>query len=193
MIDVIVVGASLGGLEALELLLPALPQLPLPPIVIVQHRGVSEHSHLLHLLQVHSRWPVREPDDKDALNAGVVYVAPADYHLLIEDGWAALSTDPPVAYARPSIDVLFESAAHCFGARVIAVVLSSSSEDGVAGAIEVRRRGGRVIVQDPLTAVSPILPRAVLERAGADQVLPVEAMPVWLAATCCLDAAARQE
>jgi len=191
-IDVIVVGASLGGLEALELLLQALPVLPLPPIAIVQHRAVSEHSQLCHLLQVHSRWPVREPDDKDALIAGVVYLAPADYHLLIEDGWAALSTDPPVAYARPSIDVLFESAALCYGARVIAIVLSSSSEDGVAGAIEIRRRGGRVIVQDPLTAVSPILPRAVLEHAGADQVLPVEAMPVWLAATCCLDAVARQ-
>jgi two-component system, chemotaxis family, protein-glutamate methylesterase/glutaminase len=182
-VEVVVIGTSLGGLEALEHLLSQLPA-AMPAIAVVQHRRADEDSRLVHLLRNHSRLPVVEPDDKDVLLAGHVYLAPADYHLLVEPGHFALSTDAVVKHARPSIDVMFQSAAQAYGPRVLGVVLTSASDDGVEGVAEIRRRGGRVIVQDPATAVSPILPSAVLERVGADRVMSLEDMPRWLATAC---------
>jgi len=185
-VEVVAIGTSLGGLEALELLLAALP-IGMPAIAVVQHRRADEDSRLLHLLSTHSTLPVVEPDDKEALLAGHVYLAPADYHLLVEVGSLALSTDAPVKHARPSIDVMFESAACAYGANVIGVVLTSASDDGVEGVRAIRRRGGRVIVQDPRTALSPILPAAVIERAGADRVMPLDDIAGWLARACGID------
>jgi two-component system chemotaxis response regulator CheB len=181
--ELVVIGCSLGGLEATQGLLGALPP-SMPAIVIVQHRLAGDEDRLSRLLRVHSRMPVVEPDDKTPITPGHVYIAPADYHLLVEVGWFSLSVDPPVKFARPSIDVLFESAARAYGPRVIAVVLTGASDDGADGAKVVRDRGGMVIVQDPDTAMSPIAPRAALARCGADKVRSLAELPSTLATLC---------
>ena len=178
------IGASLGGLEALEGLLARLPT-TMPAIAIVQHRiAEDDGSRLRDLLHQHSALPVVEPDDKTAIAAGTVYLAPPDYHLLVEPGHFALSTEGSVQHARPSIDVLFETAADAYGHRVVAVVLTCASVDGVDGARAIRRVGGRVLVQDPADARSPILPTAVIGAGLASEVASLDALPERLARAC---------
>jgi len=169
-----VIGASLGGLEALEVLLAGLPA-TMPPIAVAQHRlAEDEGTHRLRdLLANHTTLPVVEPDDKTAFAPGTVFLAPNDYHLQIEQGWFSLSTDAPVQFARPSIDILFETAAETYRRHLIAVVLTCSSIDGLAGAQAVRRHGGRLLVQDPATARSAILPQAVVDAGIAHVVAPL--------------------
>lgn len=181
-----VVGASLGGLEALEALLAGLPA-KVPPIAVVQHRLAEEdgNNRLRDLLAGHTALPVVEPDDKMAFTAGTVYVAPSDYHLLVERGWFSLSTEAPVQFARPSIDVMFETAAEAYGRRVVAVVLTCASIDGLAGAAAVRRHGGRVLVQDPATARSPVLPQAVVDAKLADVVAPLAELARHISTATC--------
>jgi len=181
--ELVVIGCSLGGLEATQGLLAALPP-TMPAIAIVQHRLAGDEDRLSRLLRAHSRMPVIEPDDKTPITPGHVYIAPADYHLLVEIGWFALTVDPPVKHARPSIDVLFETAARAYGPRVIGVVLTGASDDGADGAKAIRDRGGLVIVQDPKSAMSPIAPKAAIERAGADKVRPLAEIPSALATLC---------
>ena len=136
----VVVGASLGGLHALEILLAGLPaHFPLP-VVIGQHRREDADGALCMALRRRSALPVGEAEDKEAIVPGRVYVAPAGYHLLVEEGRFALSTEAPVAYARPSIDVLFESAADVYEAGVIGVILTGASKDGSHGAARIRGR-----------------------------------------------------
>jgi two-component system chemotaxis response regulator CheB len=114
-----------------------------------------------------------------------VYLAPSDYHLLVEDGGLlALSVDAPVRFARPSIDVLFESVADAYGPSAIGVMLTSSNDDGVEGARAIKRAGGRIVVQDPATAESPIGPRAALANVEVDRVLPLEDMAAALVELC---------
>ena len=180
----VVIGASLGGLRALSRVLRGLPATLPASVAVVQHRHAHADGSLIDSLRRASVLPVSEPDDHDALRPGRVYVAPADYHLLVEGEHLALSVDEPVCFARPSIDVLFESAADSWGERVLAVMLTSSSEDGASGADVVRRLGGRVIVQDPESAEAPEGPRAVLARAGADEVISLESMAERIAAEC---------
>jgi hypothetical protein len=108
----------------------------------------------------------------------------ADYHLLVELGWFSLSVDPPVKHARPSIDVLFDTAARAYGARVIGVVLTGASDDGADGAKMIRDRGGTIIVQDPATAMSPIAPKSAIARAGADKVRTLDELPGTLTTLC---------
>lgn len=175
----VVIGTSLGGLRALEAVLCGLPRgFPLP-IVIVQHRGKAADAALAAVLRERTTLPVSEPMDKETLLPGHVYVAPADYHLLVDRDGLALSTDAPVCHARPSIDVLFESAAEARGSGVVGVVLTGSNEDGARGAARIKQRGGRVVVEDPATAESPIMPRAA--APSADAVLPLAQIAVWLA------------
>lgn len=173
-VQIVGIGASLGGLEAITILLRALPADFKPPVVVVQHRMPQSEGVLVELLQAHSALPVVEPDDKDPIEPGHVYVAPPNYHLLAEPGSLALSVDPPVSYARPSIDVLFESLADSYGDGVLGVVLTGSNRDGAAGAAAIKEAGGRLFVQDPNTAESPILPRAVLDATRADEVLDLK-------------------
>ncbi len=171
----IVIGASLGGFRALTLLLRGLPSKGFPlPIAAVLHRMKDADTALLDLLQQESPLPVREVLDKEPVLPGQVYLAPADYHLLVESSHFCLSIDEPVQFARPSIDVLFESAADAFGKSAIAVVLSGSSYDGAAGAAHIKEKGGRVVVQDPDGAEGRIMPQAVLNAVEADYILPVE-------------------
>ncbi len=169
------IGASLGGLNALTTLLSDIrPGLPLP-IVIVQHRAITADGHgLARLLQEHTGLDVLEAEDKMSLRDGTIYLAPADYHLLIEEpGQLALSTDPPVRSARPSIDVLFETAATAYGDKALAVLLTGASADGAAGLAAVKARGGLAIVEDPATAECHTMPAAGLAAAAVDYVLPL--------------------
>jgi two-component system chemotaxis response regulator CheB len=177
---IVVVGTSLGGLNALSVLLAGLPgDFPLP-IAIVQHRSRDADSGLVELLQRQSRLPVVEAEDKTAIETGRVYLAPPDYHLLIGGEQFSLSIEAPVSHARPSIDVLFDSAASSFGSGVIAVVLTGASADGALGAAIVKSKGGRVIVQDPKEAESPVMPLAVISRNAAHAVLLLHAIPLAL-------------
>jgi len=163
---VVVVGTSLGGLHALREILGGLPAGFSIPVVIAQHRVKSGGGDLAGLLQAVCPLRVWEPEDKEPLSPGMVYLAPPDYHLLVEPGSLALSTEAPVNHARPSLDVLFESAADAYGEGVIGVVLTGSNEDGARGARRIQQRGGTVIIQDPSAAVSGIMPAAAQARTG---------------------------
>lgn len=174
MSGIIAVGASLGGLAAIQVLLRALPAELGCPVALVQHRRADPDSHLAELLSRHSALPVCEPEDKTPIERNRVYLAPSDYHLLVDRDEFALSVDPPVHFARPSIDVLFESVADAYGAAAIAVVLTSSNEDGAKGALSIKRAGGKVLVQDPAQAESAVGPLAVLAKTKVDGVFRVE-------------------
>ncbi len=176
--QLVVVGTSLGGFEALTVLLGGLPaNFPLP-LAVVQHRGssVEEPSSgvdLPLLLQRHAELTIADAEDKDALLPGRVYLAPVGYHLLVEEGSVALSTDRPVWHARPSIDVLFESAADVYGAATIGLALTGSSQDGAAGLARIKRQGGLAIVQQPATSASRVLPDAALKGTEVDWTVPL--------------------
>jgi two-component system chemotaxis response regulator CheB len=171
--EIVVIGASTGGLKALQTLLAGLPAEFSLPIVIAQHRRNDSDSGLCEYLARCSSLPVREPDDKEPLLSGYVYLAPRDYHLLIENRSFALSTIPPVRFARPSIDVLFESAADAFASQAIGVVLTGANTDGASGAAAIKSRGGLIIVQDPNSADCPELPAAAIAQAVPDWILPL--------------------
>jgi two-component system chemotaxis response regulator CheB len=183
-VDIVVMGASLGGLDALELVLSMLPENFAVPIAIAQHRRADDASRLAQLLATHTRLPVIEPDDKEPLRPGRVYLAPPDYHLLIDDDVCSLSVDERVWYARPSIDVLFESAADSKGARVASVLMTGSNQDGAQGTRAVKRSGGIAIVEDPKTALSPVAPRAAIECCKVDHVVPLADVPKLLIQLC---------
>lgn len=174
-VELIVIGASWGGLSALESVLGGLPEDFATPIVIAQHRAVDSGAGMLSAaLGRRAGRDVCEAGDKDPVDRGKVYVAPADYHLLVEPDGFALSTEGVVHYARPSIDVLFDSAADVYADRLAAVVLTGANDDGAYGAMRVRRRGGVTIAQDPATAERPEMPRAAIATGAIDQVLPLE-------------------
>jgi two-component system chemotaxis response regulator CheB len=177
----IVIGASLGGMKAVRTILPLLPRNFPAALAVVLHRHREADDALVHLLQQESRLPISEVVDKEPICPGRVYLAPPDYHLLVERDYFSLSTDDPVQYARPSIDVLFESAADIFGPDVIALVLTGANQDGARGALRIQEKGGLVLIQDPATAESPVMPMAALESTGITQVHSLEKMAAMLA------------
>lgn len=180
----VVVGSSLGGLQALETFVSCLPEGFPVPIAIVQHRSPEAGDLLRRLLQRHTALRVREPNDKDAIAAGHIYLAPPDYHLMVGADGFSLSTDAPVSYARPAIDVLFESAAEAYGPETIGIVLTGANEDGACGAARIKARGGFLIVQDPASAECPIMPAKALAAAAADRVLPLVEICPFLVELC---------
>ena len=183
--DLCVIGASWGGLRAVGELLRGLPGRLDLAFVVAQHRGTdSRPGGLEELLQSHSLYPVLEAWDKGPINAGHVYVAPPDYHLLVEPGSFALSVDERVNYARPSIDVLFESASDAYGERLIGIVHTGANHDGAAGLARIKRRGGVAIVQDPREAEASAMPAAAIAATQADAVLPLGEMGRFLHGLC---------
>jgi two-component system, chemotaxis family, protein-glutamate methylesterase/glutaminase len=172
----IFVGGSFGGLRALTKILSGLPRDFAIPLAVVLHRHKDSDGMLLEMLQKDCPIPASEPVDKEPVVPNHVYLAPADYHLMVEGDHFALSVDDPVRYARPSVDVLFESGADAFGADAIAIILTGSNRDGVSGAVRIRERGGRVIVQDPATCEAPQMPQGVLDEMKPDHILCVEEM-----------------
>ena len=181
---IIVIGTSIGGLNALETVLPALPRDFDLPVVVVQHRTRDTNHDLCAHLARRCTLPVIEPNDKDDITKGCIYLAPRNYHLLIEDRGFALSIDAPVMSARPSVDVLFESAADVFPASTIGVILTGTNRDGAAGLRSIKRRGGYTIVEDPETAVARSMPDAAIQSVAPDRVLPLERIAPHLVELC---------
>jgi two-component system chemotaxis response regulator CheB len=182
---VIVIGTSWGGLSAVSRLLAGLDDAVHQPIVVVQHRSVeSEAGALADLLSQHTRRIVCDPDDKTELEPDHVYLGPPDYHMLLENGRIALSTDEPVRFARPSIDVLFESAADSYGARAIGIVLTGANDDGSRGLARIQAQGGVAIVQDPSTSERRTMPDAAIAATHADAILPLEKIPKFVYGLC---------
>lgn len=180
-IEAIVMGGSSGALEALSILLPALPARCALPVAIVIHLPPARPSHLAQVLAARTVLPVREVEDKEPIAAGTVYVAPPNYHLLVERNKTfALSADEAVHFSRPAIDVLFESAADAYGDRLAGIVLTGASADGARGLWAVKRRGGIAIVQTPSGAVAPQMPRAALSIVDADHVLALRELAALL-------------
>ncbi len=175
--DAVTVGASAGGVQALQALLSSLPaDLPVP-VLIVLHLPRDRPSRIADLLDARCALPVREAEDKQPLQPGTVIFAPPDYHLLVENRRTlALSVDDPVLFSRPAIDPLFESAADVFGERLLAILLTGASSDGSQGMAAVRQAGGTAWIQRPDDAVSPLMPASALAHAGADAVLTLEAI-----------------
>lgn len=181
--DLVVIGCSWGGLHALRDLLYALPADFEVPLAVAMHRGrESRDDTLLYALGAHSSLPVCAVEDKDEITPGRVYVAPADYHLLVEPGRFALSVDDAVHYARPSIDVLFDSAADAYGDRLLGVILTGANADGAAGLRSVKRLGGKAMVQDPGTAERREMPDAALAAVEPDLIGAIDAIAAALTA-----------
>jgi two-component system chemotaxis response regulator CheB len=174
-IEGVVIGASSGGVEALAALLPALPANFHPALFIVLHLPRERPSLLVEIFRHRCARPIREAEDKEPVEPGTVYFAPPDYHLLVEKNLQiALSTDEPVHFSRPSIDVLFESAADAYGSRLLGVILTGANQDGAAGLFAVHRAGGVTVAQQPDTAQAPLMVVSALQRSPADFVLSLD-------------------
>lgn len=171
--EAVVIGASAGAVDALGAILPALPRGSRLPVAVVVHLPKTRPSAIVELFAAKCALPVAHPFDKQPVAPGIWFAAP-DYHLLIEaDRTFAMSLDEAVNYSRPSIDVLFESAADVYGERLVAVVLTGANADGARGAQKVRAAGGLVLVQDPAEAEVDVMPRSALELAEPHVVAPL--------------------
>lgn len=181
----LVIGGSAGSLEALSKILPALPgDFPLPILVVV-HIPPDKDSVIVSLFQDRCALAVREARDKEPLSAGTVYFAPPDYHLQVEpDHHISLSYDEPRLFSRPSIDVLFESAADVFGENLIGIVLSGGNSDGALGSKAISGGGGQVFVQSPSEAQTSAMPEAASQACPAAEVLEAAKMVEKLKARC---------
>lgn len=174
--SVVAMGTSWGGLAALTRLLGDLPADFRIPVVVVQHRSKDSERLLVQLLQDATDLIVSEIEDKDPLIPGTVHVAPANYHVLIEDGYASLTVEEPVRFSRPSIDVMFTSVADTYRSAAIGVVLTGANEDGAKGLAHIVMRGGRALVQDPKTAEIAIMPAAAIRAVPTGEVLTLDAL-----------------
>lgn len=171
-IDAVAIGASAGGVDVLSVLLSALPAACRASFFIVMHIPRERPSLLKDVFGARCALPVREADDKEPVQPGTVYFAPPDYHLLVDRGPVlALSSDEPVHFSRPSIDVLFDSAADIYGERLLGLILTGANQDGAEGLAAVGRAGGRTVVQEPGGAAVPFLPEAALREGPVDFVL----------------------
>lgn len=168
----IVIGGSSGGIEALTTLLPALPRSLRASVLVVMHMPRGPRSRLVEVFTRHCALPLQEAQDQDPVMPGMVYFSPPDYHLLLDQGpRVSLSVDAPVHHSRPSIDVLFESAADLHGDQLVGILLSGASEDGARGLQAIHEAGGLVVVQDPASAAVSTMPLAALARVDAHHVL----------------------
>lgn len=171
----IAIGCSAGGLIALTgLLKPISKDFP-HPIIIVQHRQKYDSNMLEEVLQHKIKLHVKQADEKEALKNGVVYLAPPDYHLLLErDGSFSLSSDIAINFSRPSIDVFFESVADAYRQNAIGILLTGSNNDGTKGMLNIRKNGGLTIAQDPSTAEYKMMPESAIKNGGALKVMTLD-------------------
>lgn len=179
------IGTSAGGFQALSVILEKLPRDYPIPIAVVQHRS-KESRHLFEeVLQQKCQIQIKQVDEKEAIKGNVVYVAPADYHLLIEtDRTFSLSCDPPVRFSRPSIDVLFESAAVAYGDKLVGIILTGASDDGAAGIIAIRKRGGLTIAQNPGEAQHPFMAQASINTRRIQYIWSLSTIGNFLLKIC---------
>lgn len=173
--EAVVIGSSAGGMDALRKVLSSLTEKFKVPIIIVQHLSPSSESYLVEYLSRYCSLKVKEVEEKEKIKSGWVYVAPPNYHTLVEkDGSFTFTVEERVSYARPSIDVLFETAADAFGNRLIGIILTGANSDGSLGLMKIKKNGGIAIVQDPDTAEAEMMPRTALEKATVDYILKLE-------------------
>lgn len=169
--QIIVIGASAGGIQAIPPVLENLPEDFGIPIVICSHIFPSEETYFPDFLKSKTLLEVKEADEKEEIKPGVIYTSAPDYHLMIDyNKTFAFSVDRRVNFSRPSIDVLFFSAADVYGAGVTAVILSGANTDGTKGAVYIKERGGSVLVQSPQTALSPVMPQSVIDNCEVDDI-----------------------
>ena len=177
----LVIGASAGGLHALSTLLEKLPSDYILPIIIVQHRSKDHKELLEEVIQSKCRLIVKQADEKERICTGYVYIAPPDYHLLVEqDKTFSLTSDKHVKYSRPSIDLLFETAADAYKEKLIGVILTGANNDGSEGLLYVKNRGGFTIVQEPGTAEYPYMPDASIRLGAAHWITSLEEIATYL-------------
>jgi two-component system chemotaxis response regulator CheB len=182
LIDGVVIGASAGGVEALSVILPALPRDTRAAVFVVLHLLRDRPSLLVDIFSRKCVLNVREAEDKEPVEPGTVYFAPNNYHLLLERGpQLALSVDDLVHHSRPSIDVLFESAADVYRNRLLGIILTGANQDGALGLATIHEAGGITVVQDPATAHSPQMVAAALRLSTPDHVLPLQGIANLLA------------
>jgi two-component system, chemotaxis family, protein-glutamate methylesterase/glutaminase len=174
----VVIGVSSGGLNALKIIIPALPaQFPLA-VIIVQHIGATSDSYWIRALNKLSSVNVKEAEEKEIIRKGFVYVAPPNYHLLVEkDETFTLTIDERVNFARPAIDVLFESAADAYREKLIGIVLTGANNDGAAGLKKIKENGGLAIAQNPATAESPYMPASAIRTAHPHHIFSLHEIP----------------
>lgn len=177
----VVVGSSAGGIRALGRLLAPLPNdFPLP-IIVVQHLHPNSESYLPKILSANCVLPVKQAEERETIQNSSVYVAPPNYHLLIEEDHSfSLSLEPPVRYARPSVDVMFETAVYAYRNKLIGIILTGANDDGCEGVKQIKKAGGYVIVQDPKTAEAEAMPKAAIAAATVDKILPIEEVGLYL-------------
>jgi len=179
--EMIVMGMSAGGLQALSTLLEKLPSDYPIPIVVVQHRTKDPGYLLEEVLQWKCRIRIKQADEKEQIKSNTVYLAPPDYHLLIEkDRTFSLSYDPPVRFSRPSIDVLFESAANVFGDKAVGVILTGANDDGADGIRTIKKCGGLTIAQNPDDALFPYMAQASIKTESVQHVWPLATIQNFL-------------
>ena len=179
--EAIVIGTSAGAVEALSALLPRIPvDFPVPVLVVV-HLPADKKSVIAELMQEKCKVKVREAEDKEPLEPGTVYFAPPDYHVLIEaDRSICLTVEEPVLYSRPSIDVLFESAAEIYGDKLLGIVLTGANTDGARGLRAIMDGGGMGIVQDPHSSSSPMMPEAALKACPKAHMMDLDHIGLFL-------------
>lgn len=179
--DAIVIGVSAGGMKALGIIIPKFPNGFSLPVIIVQHREKDANDFLANYLNKMSNLQVKEAKLRESINTGTVYLAPGGYHLLIEDDKTfTFSVEPLVNFARPSIDVLFESAAYVYGENLIGVILTGANRDGAQGLKKIKEAGGVTIVQDPETAEYEQMPRAAIQATKVDHILNLNDIAPYL-------------
>jgi len=177
----VAIGASAGAVQALQTILPALPTDYRLPELVVVHVPADRANMLVPLLQASCALPVKEAEDKEPVGGGVIYFAPSDYHLLVETGETlALSTDEAVNYSRPSIDVLFESAADAYGPGLVGVILTGANHDGASGLKAIVNAGGAAIVEDPAGAHASAMPHAAWEACPSATIMNLDAIASYL-------------
>jgi two-component system chemotaxis response regulator CheB len=178
---IIVAGASAGGLNALAILLRSLPGDYGIPILIVQHLSAQSDNFWIEKLDQACKVQIKEAEEKEIIQKGVVYVAPPNYHLLVEhDNTLSLSIEGKVNFSRPSIDVLFETASDAFKQNVIGILLTGASQDGALGMKKIKENGGLTIVQDPETAENKYMPESAIRTSKIDHILSLEEIVKWL-------------
>ena len=173
--EAVVIGTSAGGLFALSTILEALPANFPVPILVVQHRSKDERTLLEDVLSQKCQIKIKQADEKEKITTGTVYFAPPDYHLLVEqDRTFSLTCDERVNYSRPSIDVLFETAAYVYKSKLLAIILTGANHDGAAGIVKVRNAGGATIAQNPEEALYPVMPKSAIATGCVQKILKLD-------------------
>ena len=169
--EAIVIGASTGGLNALQTVIEPIPADFSLPIIVVQHRLPALNDFLVFSLNASGQLTVKEAAEKEAIQPGIVYIGPANYHLLVErDKTLSLSIDAKVCYSRPAIDVLFETAAETYRSGLVGIILTGANEDGTAGLKKIKQHGGLTVAQNPATAEAALMPASAIRENIVDKI-----------------------